>query len=204
MSLRRRLATCVVWAAVGCAADVRRVDPAAIRAEVRQIAAREGVDPRLVEAVAEVESAYNPWAVSPKGARGIMMLMPRTARALGVRDVQSVQENVTGGARYLRYLQGVYGGNLRLALAAYNAGPGAVAQHGGVPPYIETREYVTAVLERYYGVRRTLRSGERGRTIILAGGPQACGGSEMAYDSRGRPYIRARAMPVGCRGQRLR
>jgi soluble lytic murein transglycosylase-like protein len=182
-------------------------DREAVRAAVWRIAAREGVDPRLADAVAQTESAYDAWAVSPKGALGVMQLMPRTAGSLGVRNWQNVEENVTAGVRYLRYLQGYYRGDLRLALAAYSAGQGAVAKYRGVPPYMETREYVTAVLERYYGVRRrSSPPAVRGkqRTLLLAGGPGVCGGSEMAYDNSGRLYVRARAAKSGCVGARER
>jgi soluble lytic murein transglycosylase-like protein len=199
----------VVWVVAAAFADTAegagRPDRAGVRAEVRRIAAREGMEPRLAEAVAEVESAYDAWAESPKGAVGVMQLMPRTARALGVQDRRNVQENVTAGVRYLRYLQELYRGDLRLVLSAYNAGPGAVAKHGGVPPYMETREYITAVLERYYGMKRGRpSSAQKSRIVELAGGPTVCGGSEMAYDARGRLYIRARSADPGCRGQRLR
>jgi hypothetical protein len=178
---------------------------AAVKAAVGRIAAREGVDPRLVEAVAETESAYDPGAVSPKGAVGVMQLMPGTARALGVRDARNVEENVTAGVRYLKYLQWLYRGDLRLALAAYSAGPGAVAKYRGVPPYMETREYITAVMGRYYGVRPEPRKGaKKAPSVLLAGGPSVCGGSEMAYDAGGRLYVRARSMPEGCMGARER
>jgi soluble lytic murein transglycosylase-like protein len=103
----------------------------AVKAAVGRIGAREGVDPRLVEAVAETESANDPGAVSPKGAVGVMQLMPGTARLLGVRDARNVEEHVTAGVRYLEYLQWLYRGDLRLALAAYSAGPGAVAKYRG-------------------------------------------------------------------------
>jgi len=192
-------------AAVGIAAAQRQPDRAAVRAAVGRIAAREGIDPRLAEAVAETESAYDPSAVSPKGALGVMQLMPETAGAFGVRSWQNVEDNVTAGVRYLRYLQRYYRGDLRLALAAYSAGQGAVAKYRGIPPYMETREYITAVLERYYGVRRPgAVSAGQGRAVLLAGGPSVCGGSEMAYDSSGRLYVRARAARAGCVGARER
>ena len=178
---------------------------AAIQMQVWRIAAREGVDPRLAEAVAETESAYDAWAVSSKGAVGVMQLTAALARDLGVRDRRDVQESVTAAVRYLRYLQWYYRGDLRLVLAAYSAGAGAVAKYRGVPPCMETREYITAVLERYYGVR----VGQRARSaavqpVVLAGGPSTCGGSEMAYDASGRLYVRARSRSAACVGARER
>lgn len=100
----------------------------------------------LIQAVIHVESYFDPFAVSPKGARGLMQLMPGTARMLGVGNVFGVEENIMGGARYLSFLLRKYDGNLRLALAAYNAGEGAVGKFNGVPPYGETVQYVDQVL----------------------------------------------------------
>ena len=100
----------------------------------------------LIQAVIHVESAFNPNAVSPKGAQGLMQLLPSTARELGVRNSFSPEENVRGGSGYLAFLIRKYNGNLRLALAAYNAGQGAVEAHKGIPPYEETQQYVRTVL----------------------------------------------------------
>jgi soluble lytic murein transglycosylase-like protein len=114
--------------------------------EIREIAARHGVAADLVEAVIRVESAFNPRAVSNKGAQGLMQLMPRTASSLGVRNVFDPRENIDGGVRHLRYLLDKYPGNVSLVLAAYNAGEKAVDQYGGIPPYAETQQYVQKIL----------------------------------------------------------
>ncbi len=106
------------------------------------------MDPVLVHAVIGAESAFNPWAVSRKGAQGLMQLMPRTASALGVRDSFNPRDNIEGGVRHLRYLLDRYSGNVSLALAAYNAGEGAVDYYGGIPPYPETQQYVQKILQR--------------------------------------------------------
>lgn len=115
--------------------------------EIKEAAMRHGLHPALVESVIRVESAFNPWAVSPKGARGLMQLMPQTASSLGVRDVFDPRQNIEGGVRHLRYLVDRYPGNLPLALAAYNAGENAVNTYRGIPPYAETQQYVRKVLE---------------------------------------------------------
>jgi hypothetical protein len=111
-------------------------------------ARRHSLDPDLVQAVVAVESGFRPDAVSPKGAQGLMQLMPATARSLGVMDSFDPASNLDGGTRYLRALIQRYDGDLKRALAAYNAGEGAVARHGGVPPYPETMAYVRKVLQR--------------------------------------------------------
>ena len=115
-------------------------------AAIERAAEEAGVDPKLVAAVAWTESGFRTDAVSGSGARGLMQLMPATARGLGVNPDDPTQ-NLAGGARYLAQQLDRFG-SVDLALAAYNAGPGAVAKHGGIPPYAETRGYVTRVLER--------------------------------------------------------
>lgn len=108
-----------------------------------------GIDPELVNAVIEVESAWNPRARSRKGALGLMQLLPSTGLRLGVRDPFDPWENVAGGIRYLRSLLDRFSGDVRLALAGYNAGESIVAARGDVPPYPETQSYVKQVLARY-------------------------------------------------------
>jgi soluble lytic murein transglycosylase len=107
------------------------------------------LDPDLVRAVVAVESAYQVWALSVDGAMGLMQLMPETADRLAVQDPYDPDENLRGGTAYLRQLIDLFGGNLQLALAGYNAGPEAVDRYGGIPPYEETRSYVERVLRLY-------------------------------------------------------
>jgi soluble lytic murein transglycosylase-like protein len=108
-----------------------------------------GVHPDLAYAVAAVESSFDPQARSPKGALGLMQLMPDTAERFGVADPFDPAENVRGGVRFLRYLLDMFGGDVRLALAAYNAGENAVLAIGRVPPYQETRTYVAKVIRKF-------------------------------------------------------
>ena len=120
---------------------------------IREAAGRYGVPEKLVSAVIRVESAFNPRAVSRKGAQGLMQLMPATAAQLGVRDSFDPRENIDGGVRHLRGLIDRFSNSLPLALAAYNAGERAVTTYRGIPPYAETRDYVTRVLYLYDGSR---------------------------------------------------
>jgi hypothetical protein len=118
---------------------------------IRRHAERERVDPRLVKSVMLIESNFNPRAVSRKGARGLMQLMPGTAQRYGVRDSFDPHENIRGGTAYLSDLLGMFGGDLIRTLAAYNAGEGAVQRYRGVPPYPETQEYVRRAMLVYGG-----------------------------------------------------
>ena len=130
--------------------DEVAVPPGGDLREIATLAARRhGLDPELVIAVVSVESGFRPQAVSPKGAQGLMQLMPKTAESLGVADAFDPEQNLDGGARHLGQLLALYDGDVERALAAYNAGEGAVHRHHGVPPYRETRAYVKKVLERY-------------------------------------------------------
>ena len=115
---------------------------------IHAAAQKYAVDPKLVSAVAEVESGGNQDAVSPAGAVGVMQLMPDTAAGLGVNPY-NMQGNVEGGTKYLREMLDTFGGDVKKAVAAYNAGPNAVKAYGGVPPYAETQNYVTSVLDIY-------------------------------------------------------
>jgi len=112
---------------------------------VAPIAARYNLDTELILRIIEAESGGDPRAVSPKGAQGLMQLMPETARALGVRDPLDPAQNIEGGVRYLSHLLQRFG-DLRLALAAYNAGPGRVQQYSGIPPFPETHRYLQRIL----------------------------------------------------------
>lgn len=114
-------------------------------------AGNKGLDPQLVQAVIQAESGYNPRALSNKGAMGLMQLMPGTAQDLAVADPWDPDQNIRGGVSYLRSMLDRFGGSLELALAAYNAGPEAVAKYDGVPPFAETREYVDRVLRLFRG-----------------------------------------------------
>ncbi|MBV9928221.1 MAG: lytic transglycosylase domain-containing protein [Acidobacteria bacterium] len=110
---------------------------------------RHGVDPLLIYSIMHRESSFKRFATSNKGARGFMQLMPATAARLGVRDIYDPQQNIEGGVKYVRLLLDMFDGDVRLALAGYNAGEGAVQKYGGVPPYRETQEYVRRISERY-------------------------------------------------------
>ena len=133
-----------------------RPAPAALRPHIEHAARQTGLDPALIQAVAQVESAFNPNAQSPKGALGLMQLMPATAQRYGVTNPLDPATNLLGGARYLSDLLRLFNDDLELALAAYNAGENAVMKYDKqIPPYRETRAYVPRVLARYAVVRRT-------------------------------------------------
>src|SRR5208282_932902 len=130
----------------GAATTAGDIDSAIVEA-----AARHNVDPNLVRAVVKVESNFNPNAVSRKGAMGLMQLMPSTARQLKVKNPFDPEQNVDAGVRHLKQLLENYGGDIKLTLAAYNAGAGAVARSSGVPHYAETQNYVRRITNLYYG-----------------------------------------------------
>lgn len=124
---------------------------------VRAAAHANGLPEALLQAVVETESGFDPAAVSPKGALGLMQLMPQTARELRVDDPRDPAANLDGGARYLKQLLAQHGNDLSLALAAYNAGPGAVQRTGGIPPFAETRGYVPKVISRFHKLQAQKR-----------------------------------------------
>jgi soluble lytic murein transglycosylase-like protein len=129
----------------------RTFSPQDVDAAIEQAAARHNVDPNLVRSVIKVESNFNPNAVSRKGAMGLMQLMPSTARSLHVKNPFDPEQNVDAGVRHLKHLLESYGGNVKLSLAAYNAGSGAVARSSGIPHYSETQNYVRRITDLYYG-----------------------------------------------------
>lgn len=116
---------------------------------IKEVSAKYQVDKDLVMAVIEAESGFNPQAQSAAGAQGLMQLMPETAASLGVTNLFDPKQNIEGGVRYLRKLLDYYNGDVTKALAGYNAGPGAVDQYDGIPPYQETQTYVNRVLDTY-------------------------------------------------------
>ena len=120
--------------------------PQSLLAMADQISAEQGMDSTLVKAVIQQESGFNPKATSKVGAMGLMQLMPGTAKSLGVQNPYNPADNIRGGTQYLKQLLTTYQGNVPKTLAAYNAGPGAVARYGGVPPYKETQNYVKRIL----------------------------------------------------------
>lgn len=126
-----------------------------IEALIQEAAVQHHMDPALIRAVVRTESAFDPDAVSTAGAQGLMQLMPALSQELGVEDPFDPRQNIFAGVRYLRFLLDAHNGNESLALASYNAGPGAVALHGGIPPFRETQQYVktiTGMLARDRGV----------------------------------------------------
>ena len=159
-------------AVAAAGAPSQSVDRTELRRMVIRISEEHGVDPKLVDALVRVESDYDPRAVSRRGAMGLMQLMPETARRLSVDDPFDPEDNVRGGTRELSRLVDRYAGNLQLALAAYNAGEGAVAQHRGVPPYSETRSYISRILTIYTGRPFRLAGTYRAAPVRMLRGPE--------------------------------
>jgi len=137
----------------------------AIEAEIEAASLRHNLDPNLVRAVIRVESNYRHDAVSSAGAMGLMQLMPRTAESLGVTDAFDIRQNIDGGTRYLRRMLDMFDDDVSLALAAYNAGAGAVRRHGGIPPFRETQNHVPRVLQHMerYAMEQYQRAAEDSR-----------------------------------------
>ena len=153
---------------------------------VERIAREHSLSPELIHSVIKVESNYNPYAVSSKGALGLMQLIPATARRFGVSDVFNPIENIQGGARYLRYLLDLYAGNYPLALAAYNAGEGAVTKYGGVPPFAETRNYLILLRKQLEQARGELVKRAAAAKPVAAGPIQP----EPQATAEGLQYMR--------------
>jgi soluble lytic murein transglycosylase-like protein len=140
------------------------LETAELEKVIDRIAGEQGVEIPLVHSVIRAESNYNPWAVSPKGAQGIMQLIPSTAKRFGVADTFDASDNILGGVRYLRFLLDYYQGDYTKAVAAYNAGEAAVDKYHGVPPFAETRNYVLRVGKNL----KTARAQETKRPVQVA------------------------------------
>ncbi len=160
---------------------------------VDEAARRNNVDPLLVHSVIQVESNYNPYAISPKGAEGLMQLVPSTARRYGARDSFNAKENIEAGVKYLKHLQETYP-DLRLALAAYNAGERAVAKFGSIPPYPETQSYVQQVGKRYGDARRSAEEAAQPQpdAAPAAQSEDQHPRLEQFVDEQGRIYLRTK------------
>jgi soluble lytic murein transglycosylase-like protein len=165
---------------------------------VEDAARRNQVDPLLVHSVIQVESNYNAHAVSPKGAEGLMQLIPSTARRFGAKNSFDVKENVEAGVKYLKYLNSLYPNDLRLTLAAYNAGEGAVAKYrNNIPPYRETEHYVYKVGEKYGSARRAAEQRKVAATPVAEKTVSAERHPPVQYfvDSEGRLHMRTVEIP---------
>ena len=158
------------------------VPDSSIQISIDRHAANHSLDPKLVQAVIQVESGYNHKARSHKGAMGLMQLMPATAQQLRVEDPYDPDENVRGGTQYLRHLVDRFPGRIDLAVAAYNAGPGAVERYNGIPPYRETRDYVRRVLSLYQG-------GEPSLSFAVSASPVSKGTGSISASGRRKPRI---------------
>ena len=170
--------------------------PVCISDVLHQIYRKHGIPPKLVQAIIQVESQGNPKATSRKGALGLMQLMPGTARRFAVKNSFNPWENIEGGVRYLKYLLDLFDGREEpetLALAAYNAGEGAVLRHGGVPPYQETTQYVRRVAKKWSDARAAAGDAARAAATAQA---LAYPPIEQFMDSRGILHIQTRSAPL--------
>jgi soluble lytic murein transglycosylase-like protein len=158
----------------------RQVSNPEIAQLIDHISAEQGVERQLVHSVIRAESNYNQAAVSPKGAQGLMQLIPSTARRFGVNDAFDPDENIRGGVRYLRFLLDYYQGDYVKTIAAYNAGEGAVDKYNGVPPYAETRKYV-------YRVARNLDAARQSEPVAVAVSPALSTAANSARMETARP-----------------
>ncbi len=167
------------------------LSPAAIDALVERLAGQYGVDPALVQAVIRVESGYDAFAVSHKGAQGLMQLMPPTARRLSVKNAFSPVENIEAGVRHLKGLLERYGGQVEPAVAAYNAGAGAVERYGGIPPYRETQDYVAKVGRKYSEAKQAAIQKKKKQSETAGAPPRI----EQFEDAQGTLHIRTISTP---------
>lgn len=166
--------------------------PAEIEALVQSAAEAHQVDPLLIESVIKVESNFNPMAVSPKGAMGLMQLIPSTAKRFGAENAFDARQNIEAGVKYLKLLRDTFQDD-KLALAAYNAGEGAVLRHGGVPPYRETQEYVVKVKQRYEdALKQKRQAAPVEASPAHSAGEPPMRAVEMFTDESGRIHMRTR------------
>ena len=158
---------------------------------VEETAKLYNLDPLLVRSIIEVESNYNPYAISNKGAEGLMQLIPSTARRFGVTNSFNVRDNIDAGVRYFKYLKNIFGDD-RLALAAYNAGEGAVAKYGWIPPFAETQQYVYRVGKKYGEARRAAEKKTAVSVQEVKPPVEEHPKLDQYQDEQGRIYLRTR------------
>ncbi|MCI0625379.1 MAG: lytic transglycosylase domain-containing protein [Acidobacteria bacterium] len=157
--------------------DEKSGPPAQIEKWIQEISEQQGVDPELVKAVAKTESNFNPYAVSHKGALGLMQLIPETAKRFGVTNVFDAKQNIEGGVKFLKFLMGMFPNNLSHILAAYNAGENAVVKYKGIPPYPETQAYVRRITQAY---------SKKGNFLVASNQPEADQRITTYRDNTGR------------------
>lgn len=170
-----------------------KIAPAELNEMVSRIADQQGVEVPLVHSVILAESNYNPSAVSPKGAQGIMQLIPSTARRFGVTNAFDAEDNIQGGVRYLRFLLDYYNGDYTKAIAAYNAGEAAVDKFHGVPPFAETLGYVRTVSQHLTVERRQYQHDAQPKgaaAVVPAGSPDAPRHIEIEIGADGLAYFK--------------